>query len=401
MAAFVFLAVGTWVESARAASLNADVVFNEPGFHGQAATTIEDKFVELIDRAVEGSSIHMSMYQLTRKPVVEALIRASRRGVDVNMVLDGSNYFDQFKSGNAVDLIINGYNKIDRISCKIKPCVHFCSGPFHLKIHGQTFGSSCNGLVINHNKFFLFSKLSDGSEDVVAQSSSNLEDEQMHEYQDLVIIKDDKSLYSGFLDYWHSLKNDRTRLTPHKRAIGDGPAVAQFFPRLISPDPVLKILKRVSCELSGSTIRLAEADFNRLTIAARLRDLAKQGCDVKVITRIEPEMFSPAAGVAKRLGSDLMILPFHGKEKAYQAVNSLHTKLILINASVDGSSARREIVLTGSHNLDFFSLRTNDETLLILEDAAIYADYLGFWNRLNAEARNSDMQLLFGKDQSN
>jgi phosphatidylserine/phosphatidylglycerophosphate/cardiolipin synthase-like enzyme len=378
--------------------LNTEVVFNEPGFGGQPSETVENKFVELIDRAADGSSIHMSMYQITRRPVVEALLRASQRGVDVNMVLDGGNLFDQLKKGNGVDLIVDGSPEIGRIKCKVKPCIHFCSGPVHIKIKGQTFGSSCNGFVINHNKFFLFSQLSDGSENVVAQSSSNLEDEQMHEYQDLVVIKGDKGLYDGYISYWQSLKHDRTRLTPHKDAKGDGLVIAKFFPRLVAPDPIMQVLKRISCELKGSMIRVAEADFNRLNVAARLRDLVRQGCDVKVITRLEPILFSPAVGLAKRLGSNLMILPFQGKEKEYQLVNSIHVKMILIDAGVDGSRERRQLVLTGSHNLDFFSRYTNDETLLILEDANLYSDYLGFWNRLDTTARTSGLHLLFGRD---
>jgi len=380
-------------------ALDAEAVFNEPGFHGQPSYTIENKLVSLIDQAAPDSEIHMSMYQMTRTPVIKALIRASHRGVDVHMVFDGSNYFDNLKPGNGVDLLVNGSEETGRLICKTKPCVRFCSGPLHVKIKGQTFGGSCNGLVINHNKFLLFSKLMDGSENVVAQSSSNLEDEQMHDYQDLVIIRGDRGLYEGYLDYWQQQNRDKTHyLDTHKDAVGDGSVVAKFFPRVIARDPVMQLLRRVSCEPAGSMIRVAEADINRLNVAARLRDLAKAGCDVKVITRIDPEMFSPTVGVVKRLGSNILILPFQGKTALDRAVNTIHTKLILIDAAIDGSTERRQMVVTGSHNLDFFSLHTNDETLLEIEDTPLYSTYLAFWNRINSEARASGMRLLTGKD---
>jgi hypothetical protein len=379
-------------------ALEAEVVFNEPGFYGNTATTVEDKLVDLVDRAAVGSEIHISLFEMTRTPVVKALIRASQRGVDVHLVLDGSNYFDQRKKvGNGIDLLLNGSDETGRLQCQTEPCVRFCTGPLHIKLHGKTFGGSCNGLIINHNKFFLFSRLTDGSENVVVQTSSNLEDLQLHQYQDMAIIRGDRALYDGYLDYWQMQNRDRTHIRPHGDIKGDGPVTARFFPRIIDRDPVMKALRRVSCEPVGSMIRVAEADFNRLNVAASLRDLAKQGCDVKVITRIDPEMFSPAVGIAKRLGPDLMILPFRGNTKEYQATNSIHTKIILIDAALDGSTERRPLVITGSHNLDFFSLHTNDETLLEIEDAAVFDAYLGFWNRLDESARTSGLSLLFGR----
>lgn len=380
------------------AQLKTEIVFNEPGFHDQEAHTVEDKLVDLIEDAAPDSSVHMSMYQVSRTAVVEALIRASQRGVDVRLVLDGSNYFDHRQPGSGTDILLNGSTKYGRLECKEQPCVHFCSGPVHLKLKKQTFGGSCNGLVINHNKFFLFSKLRDGSENVVAQTSENLEDEMQHEYQDLIIIRDDKGLYDGYLSYWGSQNRDHTRLTPWKDAIGTGPVVAKFFPRIINKDPVLQMLRRVSCGIPGPTIRIAEANFNRVKIADRLRKLAQQGCDVKVITKIEPKMFSPTLSVVKRLGSNIMIMPYQGKTPEYQLKNSIHLKIIAIDAAVDHSPVRRQFVLTGSHNLDFFSLHTNDETVLILEDTPAYLKYFEFWNRLNFSARNSGLHLLEGRD---
>jgi hypothetical protein len=376
-------------------ALDAEVVFNEPGFHDRPSKAVENKYVSLIDQATPGSSIHMAMYQFTRLPVAEALVRASHRDVNVRLVLDGGNYIDQMKPGNAVTLLTS-----DALKCSEKPCVKFCFGPVQIKIKDQTFGTGCNGLVINHNKFMLLSKLDDGSKNVSVQSSSNLSDEDLHQYQDILTIKNDKGLYDGYLDYWQMLYRDHTRLTPHKDIRGSGPVHASFFPRIVNKDPVMKLLRRVSCEIPGSNIRVAEADFNRLNVASRLQELKKQGCDVKVITRLEPAMFSPAVGVATRLGSSVLILPYRSKNPEYRSVNSVHTKMILIDAALDDSDERRQVVATGSHNLDFFSLRTNDETLLEVEDKAVYDQYIRFWSRLNEDARTSDLNLLEGNDRS-
>jgi phosphatidylserine/phosphatidylglycerophosphate/cardiolipin synthase-like enzyme len=69
---------------------------------------------------------------------------------------------------------------------------------------------------------------------------------------------------------------------------------------------------------------------------------------------------------------------------------------MLIDASVDRSSERRPYVITGSHNLDFFSLHTNDETMLIIQDRATFDSYLDFWNRIDTDARASGKTLIYG-----
>lgn len=375
---------------------DAEVTFNTPGFHDQEDTTVEQKLVELINRAAPGSAILMAQYNFSRPATARALNAASERGVDVRIVLDGNNLESKDVAGNATSIVLNGENGSEGLKCSDDSCIKFCKGPIHFKLKKKSFGGSCNGFVINHNKFFLFSKLTDGAENVVVQSSENITDGQMHMYNDLIVIKNDRGLYNGFMDYWGSLYRNHFRLSHYKDAVGDGPVEAKFFPRYLGRDPVVQMLDRVSCKIPGSVIRVSAADFTRLDVAARLRDRAKEGCDVKVISRFEPRMMSPGKGVGKRLGRNMIILPYLGKSLEYQAKNSIHTKLMIINASVDGSAEKRAFVLTGSHNLDFFSLHTNDETMLVIEDQKTFDQYLDFWNRINADAHAAGFLLTYG-----
>lgn len=378
--------------------LDAEVFFNTPGFKDLPTTTIEDKMVELIGLAVPGSKIRMSIYQMSRVAVPKALIAASQRGVDVALVLDGGMLDLKETPGTGIFLLANGSPETGQLVCKSGSCLKFCHSPIKFRIHGMPFGGACNGTVINHNKFILFSKLSTGAENVVAQSSSNLENEQLHDYNDLVIVKNDQGLFNGFLAYWENLKRNHVRIVPFHDAVGDGNVVAKFFPRIITGDPVMQALKRVNCSLPNSHILVSEADINRLNFASLLRRLSDAGCDVKVITRLDPEMLSPIVGIPKRLGSHLMMIPFLEKNGDIALRNTIHTKLILIDASIDGSKEKRTLILTGSDNMDFFSLHTNDETILEIEDGALFNSYVKFWNRLRSDIINDHVKYFYGDE---
>ena len=52
----------------------------------------------------------------------------------------------------------------------------------------------------------------------------------------------------------------------------------------------------------------------------------------------------------------------------------LHSKYLLINGVYDGAS-RKKLVFTGSHNYTYPALRANDETLLKIDNAALYDQY--------------------------
>lgn len=364
------------------AQAKIEAVFNTPGFGGAATETIETKLIEMIRNAEVGSSIRIAMYTFNNKEVAIELVRAGARGVDVQVVLDGKNKDLLESPRSAPSILVNGITqgdqKVPPLQCSAKRCVTFCT---------DGLGSSCLGAHINHNKLYLFSRLSDGRSDVVAQSSANLSEAQKFNYNDLLIIDGDKALFSKFTRYWKKLKQDDMKLGGVDSVKGDGPIRAHFSPVFFfGSDPIREVLDKVDCRLAGSRIRVAHSRFkdSRVATAERLRQLSSQGCDVKVIVRDEPGKNSPGSSVVKALrGLDLTILPYENDEAVK---NSIHTKLILIDASLNGSKTRVPIVLTGSHNLNGNSLRYNDEVLLDVRGRAIFNQYLKFWNRIKSDA---------------
>ena len=370
-------------------------VFSTPGFKGQYSFTIENKLIEMTRMAVPGSTIRAALYSFDRVALANELVAASKRGVDVRLVMDGGNKVNIDTQGHAINILAH------ELQCAPgTPCVHFCEGPLasplaFLKIKkGYPLGGSCRGLVINHNKLFLFSQLSDGHF-VVAQTSANMNQSQLAMYQDMLLIKDDPALFSQISNYWVKLLTDRTVLKDSYPTIEStlNPVRVHFFPRLTGKDPVLDILRRVNCKIPGSTIRVAHAAFTRGKVAEEMKRLRDEGCGLQVILREDPAQSSPGGKVRKLLGQSLLVLPFNGDTPAKQSINSIHTKIVLINASIDNSSEKVQLTLTGSHNLDLFSLRTNDEMLFEVRDAQMFERYDKFLDQILFDARAAGIDI--------
>lgn len=375
-----------------------ETLFNEPGFTGQSTLTIEDKIIDLSRQAVPGSTLKAALYQMDRAPVADALVEASKRGVKVDLVMDGGNLKYAKIPGHAINKLIEG------LQCQPgDDCLHFCKGPISgvIKLAGIStkypLGKGCRGIVINHNKLFLFSELQDGTKNMVLQTSANMMDDMLIMYNDLIMVKNDKSFFDGFNEYFAALKTDHTIL--FKKSFRDlisqdQKIKAYFFPRTFGADPILQIFKRVNCKLPGSSIRIFQAAFNRHKIAERLKQLEAEGCSLEVITRKDPEEFSPGKRMEDILGSSMIVLPYQGKTPEENSVNSTHTKIGIIDASMDNSPEKIKTVITGSHNWDLFSLKTNDETVLEIRDPEIYDQYNDFISRALATARAENVHIF-------
>ena len=164
--------------------------------------------------------------------------------------------------------------------------------------------------------------------------------------------------------------------------VGDTGILVHTSPRLIGRDPVEHLLRHVTCNLPGSIIRAAESDLGRIHVAEQLEALKKKGCDVRVFALADARLKQPGKKVKRSLGDSLVLTD--GETRHGQ--NSIHTKMMLISAALDNSTERSLIVLTGSQNLDKYSLRTNDECQMEIHDGAVYSQYLGYWYKMMEDA---------------
>ncbi len=354
-------------DDAIAASGDLTAVFSTPRGDGQDDLSLENAMLDLVAKAAPGSRIRVAIYNWTRRNVARAFLDAAKRGVDVRVVLDaGENEDDDGKGyGPAVEMLRDGLPK----------------GAVTLCARGK---GSCIGDHINHNKFLLFSELTDGSKNVVVQSSANFTKAQLGQHNNAVIIRNDAKLYAGYLSYFQDLRAQRLDLSYNREL--EGKRVRTFvFPRS-GGDTVVNVLDNVRCKKGVSTIRVAMAFFTdeRAEIAQRLVDLHERGCDVRVAMRKAGN--GPVdASIIRRMkkgGLDVGLYPF-------ESGNNIHSKYLLVDSPYETAAgvSRRKLVFTGSHNYTGTALRHNDETLARIEDPAIFAAYAANWETIKAQTK--------------
>lgn len=367
-----------------------DTFFNTPGFSGSPSTVIEDQLIRMLRASDASTKINISLYTFDRTALALEIIKAQARGASVELVLDDKYEVETNQAGTAFNILAHGAEGLPGLNCNGKSCITFCN-------------QSCTGLWINHNKFFLFSQLNEElyenqnqnhhtssttSQFIVAQTSANMTNEQTMNYNDLIVIKNDQHFYEGMLGYWQRLKSNSFHLSKATTIEGQNGIKAYFFPRLIDSDPVEKILNDVRCDLTGSLIRVIQSRFDddRDYLAEKLAQLAKASCDVKVIVRKEPKLNSPGKKVVKFLGENLASLTYKDIDGKILVTNSLHSKVLMINARMSHSTQKSTLVLTGSHNFNLTSLKTNDESLFKINDLKTFESYLKYWNQLTQDS---------------
>lgn len=137
-----------------------------------------------------------------------------------------------------------------------------------------------------------------------------------------------------------------------------------------APDTVQGILDNVRCE-GGTRVRVAMAFWNDsrdylVDSLARLRDA---GCDVKIAANTNITSDGVKAKLASAFTADEARLLPH-----------IHSKYLFVDGGYVNS--QRKLVWTGSHNWVFGAIRTNEETILRVDDAAIFAAFDANWNAI-------------------
>lgn len=336
-----------------------ETVFSRRAASNARDTTIEARIVQLIDAALPGSRIRVAVYTFTRTGPADALIRAQARGVDVRIVLDGGA---DDGPGSEVGRLQSGLGR-DR--------VHLCDAP----------GTSCLGTGIMHHKSFLFSALDDGSNDVVVQASHNLSAGQLTMHNNAVIVRGDAALFAAYERTWNDLWADVEMRDYYRSDDGDSGARVYFFPR-VSGDTAVSVLDNVRCD-GTSRIRVAMAFFTnaRIEVAQALAARARDGCSVRVVVGDAEIPIGTRVASTIRAGG--------GHVTTYPATDSewgLHSKYMLIDAPYAGSPGHRRLVFTGSHNWTGPALHENDETMLRVENDAVFDAFWADWDHVRASA---------------
>jgi phosphatidylserine/phosphatidylglycerophosphate/cardiolipin synthase-like enzyme len=432
----VVSSMGMVVAPASAYQPAAGGTFNVPDPWG--STKANYRIVKHVERAINKAqgptkrypnpTIFISTYLLDRKPSVDALVRACRRGVSVRVILDrdidnrnSRRLIRTLNSDNVRDR--NGDGKPDskprrgRCNRPLKGKAGRMAGPATMLTREQVLKSvsrptkaavtwgkdrsyvkrcngSCRGAGGNmHSKFFVFSRTGKARHVVMVSSSNLNRGGAQAGWNDLYTMRNRPVSFRGYAQIHRDMTDDR-RAGDKKVQIKDGPFVSRFFPMRNARranDPTLRDLKKIDCRSSLGRTKVHVSMFywkgrrgNYLT--TKLFNLARQGCKVSVIYG------APSRDMAERLrkAADRRLINLwdsrwdHNRD-GYSEVRT-HAKYVLVRGTF-GRDRSAHMVLTGSQNWVAGSLSRGDETTLNVAGRVAYRDYLRNWNDIRKHSR--------------
>jgi hypothetical protein len=265
--------VAAFAATASAYTPEPGPMFNNPRGNIEAKNRLLTKIVKTINSTPKHSVIRIAAYSNDRRDVVDALIAAHKRGVDVQMVLN-----DNWTSGQT--------NRLARVigwDTNRRSFLSICAG-------------SCRGGAGNqHMKFYLFTQAGK-AKNVVMQGSVNTTGYGARtQWNDLYTTVGHRDLLDLYTKVFEQLVRDRRVATPfiHKTV---GKYEVEFNPHpntTTSTDPVMRRLNAIRCDATNGTgrnghtvIRIAMYGWRAergLYLADKIAALDKRGCDVRVI----------------------------------------------------------------------------------------------------------------------
>ncbi|MDF1603660.1 phospholipase D-like domain-containing protein [Nocardioides sp. YIM 152315] len=347
-------------------------VFNVPRSRPETQFRIERQVLSAIRHSKKGSRIWMSMFSFDRFPVADALIKARKRGVQVQVLINDHEMTPaQRKMRKAV-----GTNR------KKKNFVAQCYK-----------GCRSNGDVL-HSKFILFSKTG-AARDVVMVGSVNMKmNGAKNQYNDLWTTNDSTRLYERLEALFKEMKLDKPVRKPYiDEQIGKYRLMETPFHGAPYDDPIMTLLRPVQCKGAkrngGRTVirvNMHAWDGSRgRYIAQRFRNLYAQGCDVKIQYGMAGRNVREVFGNPTKRGyvpvrSNGFDTDHSGPDGESDGEIDLysHMKELLISGHY-GDRTNARISITGSSNYQDSGL-TGDEMVLMIPGRKTYKAYLRHWN---------------------
>jgi phosphatidylserine/phosphatidylglycerophosphate/cardiolipin synthase-like enzyme len=296
-------------------------------------------------------------------PVIDALLRAYSRGVDVRVVLDSGDG-QKAKKNQSIDY---AYARLAETLSpgRTKQCNRSCI--------------TDEPVSINHNKFATFSRTGNAVH-TVFQSTGNLRPDGSGDsaYNAAVVLYGDQPMYNQYVGYFEDLfierRVPRDNYDAYRPPATSGPITAHFFPRTDKKDTLAGWLNTINCAAEPTSVRVMAAFFSRKSVRNALVKLGEAGCGVEVLARQE----TITQDFCKSLGPkvSVKISPSPKRDRV-----TIHAKYVLIGGSYGGASDQR-ITWMGSHNLTQTALDANDETLLQFVNPEVYTAFFGNWDRL-------------------
>lgn len=323
--------------------------------NGLASPVIMDRLIAMLDAAPQGSSVSLCIFEFDHAGVIDALKRASDRGVILRLMIDMSRE----------ETIAQNPPTISKLRS-------FINSSSEVVVIKSDAGTSS----INHNKFVLFSQLETKSgkvENVIFQTSHNFTVDDTKKIQDVVILSQ-KGLYDAYLAYWNDMKaKAENGMKDYYYKEYDNPVTgltACFFPRrrdgaTYGADNIIEILDAIT-EPATALIRIGMSDWvaSRINIVQKLDELLAQGATIEVIVKSKADQ--EILDGLENLRIKGAYVKIYNLTYSNQVKINIHSKFMLIRGEWKGEQC--DLLVTGSHNFTTNALRYNNEALLILKN---------------------------------
>ncbi len=362
-------------------------LFNNPKGSLAAKYRLQLRIEKAIRNAVPGSKIRISTYLLDRRASTDALINASKRGVSVQVVMDG--HIDTPPSRN-LQRALNADNGRGGLQW----------GPdrsFAVQCAGSCRGGAPNQAM--HAKFFAFSRTGT-ARNVVMVSSANLnKGGALLGYNDLFTMVGVPSTFAVYERVHAEMARDRADGDPYV-VHREGRFETQIFPKRgasKASDPTYQILNRVRC--GGATggagrnghtvIRVSMFHWSGergVYLARKLLALDRAGCLVSVMYGAPSSEVSRILRDSAHRGGIALYDSRVDRNGDGHPDLRVHTKYMLITGSYGGDTSSWQ-VLTGSQNWVAQSLTGGDENTLQINSRGAHARYVNNFDFVSARAR--------------
>jgi len=307
--------------------------------------SIEGRLVEKINAAE--SSIHIASFEFDLTPVAEALIAAKQRGVDVRWVTDDEHGLEADAEPD--------------------------HGQFAMLQEAGIEVRSDTRSALMHNKFWIF----DGQ--IVWTGSTNITENGVFDQDNNTIVVQSAELAAiyerEFQEMWDGKFGPRSPSTLDEQVVTvNGSRIVVIF---TSEDPALENAIVPIVKSATKSIRFLAFSFTDYPLADTMSQRFKAGVDV--------------AGVFEKVGSEteaaelrtLMCRSVPVKQDGNSGF--LHHKVIVVD---------ERIVITGSLNFSTNAEESNDENVIIIDNAEIARLYLQEFERVWNLANDPEVETI-------
>jgi hypothetical protein len=373
--------------------------WNNPRGDYAARNLNMNKVRNTIDSVPRNGVIRIAVYSYNRRDIGDALIRACRRRVSVQLVLNDNAI------GREAHRMIRFLGRDthpryrDRCHPKRRPTKH--DPKKHKPYPVPSFFKVCQGACRlgsersnQHSKFYLFSATGNGTPAVMFGSNNLMSFAAHVHWNDLYTVIGNQKMFDDFSRIFGQMAQDRYRKRPYV-AVQDGRYAVEFGsdPHAIGPrDHIYQRLDKVGCRAPAgygdgghTTIRIMMYGWvgaRGLLLARKVAVLSRAGCRVRVLVsgagrRVHAVLHRSGVAI-RRSALDLDDDPLTGFDDTGWELFS-HEKWMSLSGTWAGDPFKG--VWTGSENWSNVS-RFNDEVTVQVPFASALAAYNGHFETI-------------------